>query len=180
MIRLFVAIELPEDVRERLAALCSGVLGARWVARENMHISLRFIGEVDEARSEDIALALSAVSAPAFDLSLGGVGRFGNGSAARVLWAEVEKNPALFHLQGKVESALVRAGLDPEGRKFAPHVTLARLKGAPRSRVEAFIADNGLFRARTFAVERFVLFSSFLSRSGAIYTPEAVYPLHQA
>lgn len=120
MPRLFVAIPLPEEVRERLGLLAGGVPGARWVDPEKLHLTLRFIGEVDGGWAEDIMAALSGIVAKSFDVAMAGVGHWGTRERATMLWAGVEKNPALSHLQGKVESALVRLGLDPEGRKFSP------------------------------------------------------------
>jgi 2'-5' RNA ligase len=177
MLRLFVAVELPALIRERLAILCGGVPGARWLAPETMHLTLRFIGEVPEGAFGDIDAALSDVHAPGFSLSLDGIGSFGNGGRPRVIWAGVSRNPALDHLHGKIESALVRAGLPPEGRKFTPHVTLARIKSGKSGRVGEFVAAHNPFQAGPFQVTGFTLFSSFLSHSGAIHTPEAVYPL---
>jgi 2'-5' RNA ligase len=177
MPRLFVALELPEQVRLRLQILSGGVPGAAWVRPESLHLTLRFIGEVDGGWGQDIDAALAGISAPGFDLGLAGVGCWESKGRANALWVGVDKNPALTHLQAKIESALVRLGLEPEPRKFAPHVTLARLKDAPVPRVGAFLSDHALFRLPPFSVEHFVLFSSFLSRSGAIYTPEATYPL---
>jgi RNA 2',3'-cyclic 3'-phosphodiesterase len=177
MPRLFVAIALPEDVRDRLGLLAGGVPGARWVDPENLHLTLRFIGEVDGGWAEDITAALGGVVARPFELALAGVGHWGTRERATAIWAGVEKNPGLSHLQSKVESALVRLGLEPEGRKFAPHVTLARLSGSPCGRVAKFIADHNLFRLPPFPVTAFTLFSSFLSRGGAIYTPEVEYAL---
>jgi 2'-5' RNA ligase len=180
MLRLFVAIELPERIRERLALLCGGVPGARWLSPETMHLTLRFIGEVQEAALGDIDAALSGVHAPAFPLSLDGIGNFGNGGRPRAIWAGVARNPALEHLHGKIESALVRSGLPPEGRKFTPHVTLARVKSAKSGRVGEFVAAHNPFQTEPFQVTEFTLFSSFLSHSGAIHTAEAVYPLDDA
>lgn len=177
MIRLFVAIDLPEDVRAQVAALCVGVPAARWVAPENLHLTLRFIGEVDEGRLHDIDEALSAVHATAFDVALEGVGCFPPRRAPKVLWVGVAKNGALVHLRDKVESALVRIGLEPEGRKYAPHVTLARLRTAHMGRIREFVSRNLSFRAGPFPVRSFTLFSSFLSRQGAIHRAEADYPL---
>jgi len=177
MLRLFVAVELPERIRERLAVLCGGVPGARWLSPETMHLTIRFIGEVSEGTFSDIDAALSDVRAPGFSLSLDGIGSFGNGARPRVIWAGVERSPALEHLHGKIESALVRAGLPPEGRKFTPHVTLARIKSGKTGRVGEYVAAHNPFRTDTFQVTEFTLFSSFLSHSGAIHTPEAVYPL---
>jgi 2'-5' RNA ligase len=177
MPRLFVAIALPEGVRQHLGLLSGGVPGARWVDPENLHLTLRFIGEVDGGWADDIGAARSGISAKPFDLTLAGIGHWGTRERATTLWAGVEKNPGLSHLHDKIESTLVRLGLEPEGRKFSPHVTLARLSGSPDSRVAKFIADHNLFRLPPFRVTAFTLFSSFLSRGGAIYTPEADYAL---
>jgi 2'-5' RNA ligase len=179
MIRLFVGLELPEDMRQRLAgvALAGGVPGARWVAPESYHLTVRFIGEVDEGRFDDIDAALSRVQTTAFDLTLEGVSTFGKESAPHTLWVGVQRNDTLAALHAKVDRALVRVGLEPESRKYLPHVTLARLKDVSASRLGGFIAANSLFRAGPARVERFALFSSFLSRNGAIYEPEAHYEL---
>ena len=180
MVRLFVAIDLPDDVRSRLAGLCAGVPGAKWVAPENMHLTLRFIGEVDDARAADIDAALGRIRAPSFDMALAEIGHFGSRGRTRALWAGIEKCEALERLQAKVESALVRAGLEPEGRKFAPHVTLARLKEARLSRVRDFLGARNPFAAGPVPVERFALYSSFLAREGAIHRVEATYDLGAA
>ena len=177
MVRLFVGVELPEDVRERLATLCAGVPGARWVPPENLHLTLRFIGEVDGGEAEDIYHALSAVRPRSFDITLSGVGHFGTSSEVKSLWVGVERNAELVALRDRIESALVRVGLEPEGRRFTPHVTLARLRDTPVHRVSTFLAHNSLFRAGPIRVEHFTLFSSFLQGSGPIYTAEADYPL---
>ncbi len=177
MIRLFVALALPEPLQFQLSSLDGGVPGARWVKPENRHLTLRFIGEVDRGVADDIDAALGGIEAPAFQLSISGVGHFGKPDAARILWAGVEPNGALDHLHSKVEAAAMRAGLPAEQRRFSPHVTLARLRRAPGNRVEQFVADHAGFRAAPITIDRMTLFSSFLSSSGAIYTPEAEYPL---
>jgi RNA 2',3'-cyclic 3'-phosphodiesterase len=161
----------------RLAGLCGGVPGARWVRPENYHLSLRFIGEVENGVGDDVDAALGAVAAPSFALDLHGVGVFGKTGKARLLWAGVAPNPALLQLQAKVEAAVARAGLAVETRRFAPHITLARLSRAPAGRVEQFVVEHADFRAGPFPVTRFHLYSSFLSASGAIYTKEADYDL---
>jgi 2'-5' RNA ligase len=178
--RLFVAIDLPADLRERLAALSNGIPGARWVAPENLHLTLRFIGEADGTQAQDIDAALTGLRAQSFPVTLAGLGRFGNGTKLRALWAGVEANPALERLQAKIEQALQRAGLPPEGRKFKPHVTLARFKNGSNVRLLGYLEAHSLFYAEAFEVRNFVLYSSFLSHNGAIYTPEAVYPLQSA
>lgn len=177
MIRIFAALELPDDVRDRLAMLAGGVPGARWISPENMHITLRFVGEVDEPAFADVAAALSRVEAPAFDLAIEGVGNFAHGRKPTMLWAGVAKNPALDLLQGRVDQAVTGTHLPPDAWRFTPHVTLARLKGSPPGRVQQFIADHSLLRLPPFRVESFTLFSSFLGHAGAIYRAEATYEL---
>jgi 2'-5' RNA ligase len=177
MIRLFVGLELPEPMRRRLALLSGGVPGARWISPENFHLTVRFIGEVDEGRFEDIDAALARVKAPAFELTLEGVATFEKANKPHTLWVGVRRNESLNALHAKVDRALIATELEPEGRKYSPHVTLARLKGQARKRLGVFVAANALFRCGPEPIEAFVLFSSFLSRGGSIYHAEARYPL---
>ena len=166
MIRLFVGLALPEATRQRLQGLNGGLPGARWTRPENRHLTLRFIGEVDNGLADDIDLALEKVDAAPFEVTLDGVGYFGSARKARTLWVGVAENPALHRLQAKVEAALVGIGLAPEGRKYSPHVTLARLKSPPRDRLDAYVADHAPFRDGPLPLREFILFSSFLSASG--------------
>jgi len=175
--RLFVALSLPEDARTRLAALCSGLAGARWVSDENLHVTLRFIGEVGRSHAADIDDALSRIRAPAFPLAFSGVGMFGSGRRVRALWAGIEAEPRLVHLHDKVESAVVRAGLEPERRKFKAHVTLARFRDGTRARVGTWIEHNDAFSAGPYPADRFTLFESRLGGEGPHYEPFADYPL---
>lgn len=179
MIRLFIGLDLPEDVARRLENLGGGIPGARWVAARNLHITLRFIGEVDEATAAEIDTVLAAVRAPGFALALDGFGTFGRGKPNH-LWAAVERTPDLVHLQGRVETAMSRLGLGAEGRKYLPHVTLARLSDPPVHRVQDFIAGHSPFQVGPWPVEHFVLYRSHLGRSGAEYEALAEYPLGQA
>ena len=177
MIRLFVAVPFPVEVRERLALMSGGIPGARWTAVDNFHLTVRFIGEVDRHGYDDVVAALGRVRAPGFDLTLARIDQFGKGDKARVLWIGVEKNPPLLHLHERIESALVRAGLEPEGRKYSPHVTLARLQGAPSGRLAAFVQTNHLVRIGPLKVERFALFSSWSRGEGPLYEIEADFAL---
>lgn len=176
MIRLFVGLPVPADLGQRLETLGGGIPGARWIEARNLHVTLRFIGEVDEGLAAEIDESLANIRAPAFTLSLDGFGTFGR-SKPNHLWAAVDKAPALLHLQAKVETALARLGLVPEGRKYLPHVTLARFKDPPVTRVQDFIARNSPFHAGPWPVEHFVLFASHLGRTGAEYEAVADYPL---
>lgn len=177
MLRLFVAVPLPENVRSDLSSLCSGVPGARWVAAENMHLTLRFIGEVGRGDADDIHQALGRIRLPAFELAVAGVGCFESGHKIHTLWANVEKNELLSRLREKVEAAVVRVGLAPERRKFKAHVTLARFRKGSGTRVGAYIENHDRFRSGPFSVEYFTLFRSHLGSEGPHYEPLAEYPL---
>jgi len=146
-LRLFAALTLPDGIVARINMMCSGIPGARWVDPENLHITLRFIGEVDESTAEEINFNLSHIEAPAFDLELQGLNTFGQGHKAHALWIGVSPTPELAHLQHKVDTAIMRAGQPPEGRKFTPHVTLARLIKPEAGRLQSFIEGNNLFKA---------------------------------
>lgn len=179
--RLFVALSLPEEVRHGLARLCYGLPGVRWVAPENLHVSLRFIGEVDGGAMQDIDAALAGIRAPGFTLELGGIGHFGNAGKLRAVWAGVKPEPALQHLHDKVESAVVRAGIEPERQRYKPHVTLARPNQPPHpAKLQEFLALHSLYRSRPFAVTHFTLYSSFTSGEGPIYRAEQSYALTAA
>jgi 2'-5' RNA ligase len=152
-----------------------GVNGARWQTDQQLHLTLRFIGEVDEARAEDIDSALRAVSFTPFQVSLQGTGLFGDVRKPRMLWAGVGPEAPLAHLAQKIDTAMVRIGLPADPRKFVPHVTLARFKG-PTGRLDRFLAANDQLSSLPWTVERFTLFRSHLAHSGAIYEPLAAYP----
>ena len=177
--RLFVALALPDEVTSSLALIQSGVPGARWSNRDQLHLTLRFIGEVDGHVATAVDDALSAVRAPRFRLTIRSVGQFG-GRSPGAIWAGVEQSPKLAHLQRKIESALQRAGLRAESRKFTPHITLARLKGAPSAKVISYLADHALFSAPPIDVRGFILYSSVTTPSGSLYRAEKAYPLDAA
>jgi 2'-5' RNA ligase len=180
MLRLFAALALPDDVVDRLLALQRGVPGAKWRPRENLHLTLRFFGEVAEPVADDIDAALSeaAETAPPFDVQLKGVGAFG-GADPHNLWVGAGESGPLRELAAACERAARRAGLRPEPRKFAPHVTLAYLNRAPLDRVHAFETRCGLFETRPFHVDRFGLYSSWTRKNApSLYRLEAAYELH--
>lgn len=174
--RLFVAIELPDSIKDRLSLLAGGLHGARWSDADQMHLTLRFIGEVEAPKADDVAAALHQVWAPSFPLSLVGLGEFSARGRVQTLWAGVESSPALMGLQARIESAVRRAGLPPEKRKFHPHVTLARL-GEVRPDLGRYFAQHEPFRSAPFDIDEFTLFSSALGSDGAAHCVEARYPL---
>lgn len=177
MIRLFVALDLPEELCDELSSMCGGIPGARWVPEENYHLTLRFIGEVPGWQAQEIDEALAGIRAPAFDLTLRGVGTFQKAGRVAALWVGVEKTEPLMFLQAKVETALQRIGLEPERRRFSPHVTLARTERAEQGKVIAFMQAHNLFRAAPVPVDGFALYSSRLGKEQAAYAREVEYGL---
>ena len=175
--RLFVALPLSEDARARLAALQSGVPGARWVAKDNLHVTLRFIGETDRHGAEELDAGLAGIRAPAFGLTLGGVGFFDRGRYAHTLWAGVEKPEPVVFLRDKIESVPVRAGFAPERRKFSAHVPLARLADVPSVRLGPYLETRHGFAAGPYPITRFTLYESRPGGDGVHYEPLAEYPL---
>jgi 2'-5' RNA ligase len=177
MIRLFAAIAIPDEVARVLAPLAEGVPGARWSAPENLHITLRFAGEVSETVAEDLDAALGAVSVPPFQTSLAGVGSFGDKDGVRAIWAGVEASEPLSLLRRRCESAARRAGLKADTRAWTPHVTLAYLSGADVMSVAAWSRRHNPLKVPPFRVNRFGLYSSWRTRSGSLYRLERAYPL---
>ena len=175
--RLFTGLEVPYDVQSALSLKRGGLSGARWIDPENYHITLRFIGDVDNRGADEVSYELERLShGERFKVRLSHLGTFG-GDMPRALYAGVESNEALHRLQAAQERVLRRVGLDPEGRRFVPHVSLARLRGTPAYEVADFIHQAGQFAPLEFTVGRFVLFSSRASVGGGPYLVEQSYPL---
>jgi 2'-5' RNA ligase len=178
MYRLFIAIDLPDEVKDDLANICFGVQGAKWVPKDQMHLTIRFIGDVDEAGYHAISDGLSDVVASRFTMMLKGVGYFPPHNKPKVLWVGLEKNEALMELRDFVEKSLRESGVEPEERKFAAHITLARLNPfAPLRAITDFLSANGLFSSGPVNVDEFHLYSSVLKNTGAIHRREATYTL---
>ncbi|MBS0247477.1 MAG: RNA 2',3'-cyclic phosphodiesterase [Proteobacteria bacterium] len=179
MPRLFTGIEIPPGVAQALSMLRGGLPGARWIDPENYHITLRFLGDIDELTANDAASILAEVRKPAFDLRFEGLDAFG-GRRPRAVFAAVSAEAALGDLQAEHERLMRRIGLTPETRKFTPHVTLARLRDTSSLDVADYLAARGFFRTAPFPVTRFVLFSSRASTGGGPYVVEEEYPLLSA
>lgn len=177
MLRLFVALSLPAEIKAALAAITGGIPGARWVPPENYHLTLRFIGEIESWQAEEVDAALANIRCPRFDLALAGIGTFEKAGRIQSLHVTAERSDALARLQTKVETALQRVGLEPERRRFAPHVTLARTDRAETHKLIGFVQAHSLFRPPPVAIEHFTLFSSFLGKEAAHYVPEVEYEL---
>lgn len=176
LVRLFIAIDLPVELKQKLALFARGVPGARWIAPEQIHLTLRFLGEVNQATFLAVRSSLKQVRFPGFSLSLRGVGHFPPGKYARVLWVGTEHSEPLRLMQSAVEVAVIDAGVQPEGRGFSPHITLARLHDTPPAAVASFEQAHRDFATPPFAVTEFTLYSSLLTRNGAIHHKESSYP----
>ncbi|MDB5694253.1 MAG: thpR [Alphaproteobacteria bacterium] len=176
MHRLFVAIRPPASVRAQLRAAMGGIAGARWQSDDQLHLTLRFIGEVDRHRADDVHAALGAVHYARFGLALAGVGSFERRGDPIALWAGVAPQEPLRNLHKKIDQALVRAGVAPDRRTYVPHVTLARL---PRNAgpVGPFLQAAGPLAGPLFTVEDFCLYESGLTPEGAVYTIVERYSL---
>jgi 2'-5' RNA ligase len=177
MPRLFTGLELPAPVGDMLSLLRGGLPGARWIDPENYHLTLRFIGDVDSGVARDIASLLGQVRRKGpFELRLDGLASFG-GRKPRAVVAAASPAQALLELQAEHERLMQRVGLEPEGRKYTPHVTLARLRESSSRQVAEYLNERAAFRSAPFQVDRFVLFSSRASTGGGPYVVEAAYPL---
>lgn len=176
MTRLFVALRPPAAVRRILLAATAGVVGARWQDDSQLHLTLRFVGEIDPSQAEDLAAELGLIDAPRFDLRIAGVGHFEKRDRLHALWAAVVPSPPLEMLQQKVERVCQRIGLEPEHRKFTPHLTLARL-GGRSGPVGDWLAVNGALSAGPWPVDEFRLYESQLSAAGSRYAPIISYRL---
>ena len=176
MPRLFTGLELPEGVAGAIALARGGVFGARWIEPEDYHITLRFVGEVDSRVAHEIAETLNDIRRPTLDVRFDGLSWFG-GDKPRAIVARVKLDPALVDLQAEHERRLRRIGLPPETRKFKPHVTLARLRGAGTAAVADFLGSRGRLDVEAFTARRFVLYSAKGGGGGGPYVVEAAYPL---
>ncbi len=175
--RLFVALDLPWEIKQTLAGFALNLPGARWVPAGNFHLTLRFIGEANRLQSEAIDLALTNLRGRGFQFTLSGAGWFEKAGRASSLWVGAERNEALLRLQAKIETALQRAGLPAEKRRFTPHVTLARMDMPVSPRFAEFVQARNLYRSPPIVVKHITLFSSHLGSDQPHYTAEAEYAL---
>ncbi len=176
MHRLFVALRPPSDSRDLLSDTMDGVEGARWQDDEQLHLTLRYIGRVGRQVAEDVAIALETVRSPPLMLAIAGVGTFEDRGRTAALWAGITPREGVGALHRKIDAALARIGLAPEGRAYHPHVTLARL-GKSAGPVDGFLAEHAMLRSAAFTLEHFLLFESHIGSSGATYEAVARYAL---
>jgi 2'-5' RNA ligase len=176
MHRLFIGIRPPEDVRDLLLDAMEGIEGARWVDDANLHLTLRFVGEVERPAANDLAAALARIAWPRFELRIEGVGHFTRKGEAKALWARIPASEPLEGLRQKVESACEAAGLGRETRRFTPHVTLARLNRSSGP-IGGWLSSFGDMRAGPWEVTEFILYESHLGRTGSFYEPVTTFAL---
>lgn len=177
MIRLFIAVPIPQEIQYQLHAMGRSLPGARPVPEDQIHLTLRFIGEVEGSMFKDIKEGLAEIEFPAFTMSVQGVGHFPPRGKPRVLWAGTQPTEPLIKLKRKIDTSLIGCGIGPDSRKYSPHITIARLNNPPMQRLTSFLAGNAFLRFDEFRVNSFLLFSSKLSNKGAAHKVEAEYQL---
>ena len=178
MSRLFVALDLPEEIKQSLEPLGTGLGDVRWLEPEQQHLTLRFLGQLDNGWTREVADALALVPGVPFELCLKGIGHFPLRGEPRVLWVGVEKSLELQRLKRRIDRVLDQAGLSPDARKFAPHVTIARIRGPlSPTRLGTYLMRHSLYRSEAFAVSSFHLYSSWPRSDGAEHQIEASYEL---
>ena len=178
MARLFVGIDLPPELDDHLELMCYGLPGARWEGTEKFHLTLRFIGEVNGRVHREIIDALQELEVPAFQLGLKGIGMFPPRGPPTSVWAGIADPDPVVALKHRVDAGLRKIhGLGPDPRKFAPHVTIARVGDCELDDIMAYVTEHALVRTAVVPVERFVLYSSVRTSRGSSYRVEAAFPL---
>lgn len=184
MRRFFTALPIRDDVSDALKLMQGGIEGARWTAHADFHVTLTFIGEVDDETLVQIDDALRDVRATAFDFTLAGTGSFAQGDWPNVLWMGVDAPPALADLKRQIDNKFRAAGLPYETRKYAPHVTMARLRHAERDDIAGFMQAHNLYRSPVMRADYFTLYESlhgqYTGKTDQRYVPVADYPLFPA
>ncbi len=169
MYRLFVAIDPPDKIKSRINSICCGLNGVKWEKEDQFHLTLRFIGETDSIKLEDICSSLSKISGESFSLRINGVGFFPPKGSSRVLWAVIEEKSETIKLHKNIVTALNSCGIEGEHRKFSPHITLGRTKNCFSKDIADYLCRNNRFSTESFKVSHFYLYSSLLTQKGAIH-----------
>ena len=177
MIRLFVAIDLPEAIKPTIGSMGGTIQGSRAVQPDQLHLTLKFIGEVDSARYLDIKDFLHTIRFPTLSMQLHGVGHFPLRGEPKVIWAGIKPVEEIIQLRNMIEKTLADVGISREKKKFTPHLTLCRLKHSPSKKVARFLMENAFFESPMFEVHEFKLYSSNLTKKGAIHTVEDIFQL---
>lgn len=175
--RLFIAIDLPDSVIGTLIMERPSIEGIRWQDASQMHLTLRFIGDVPQQVAGEINSGLQELQYSSFTMDIKGFGRFPPKGYPRVFWAGIEKNRALEELQEATESVCREAGLEPERRPYIPHITLGKVKKADKNEIDTFINQHKDFIIPHITVDEFILYSSRLKPDGAVHTPEEIFSM---
>lgn len=178
--RLFIAIEIPGDIKTAIGGLRVDIPGARWVPAEQIHLTLAFLGEVEEAVVERLTEELARIHLSGFELGFEGAGCFPSRHRPRVLWIGVMSHPHLIDLASRVSEAVLACNIPQEERPFSPHITLARLKLSPSQAFDAFLDQNKKLKLPRFRVREITLFQSRLTPQGAVHIPVRSFPLATA
>ena len=174
MPRLFTGLKIPRDLATSLSFLRGGIAGARWIEPEDYHITLSFIGDVDEEDAQKIVMALETIQASEFTLKVSGFDSFGS-KKPRALFASIEANEALINLQRSHDTTLRNAGLAIDARKYVPHITVARTSQAKREDIAGFLSSNVGYTSPPFKISEFILFSAKGTIGGGPYVVEEIY-----
>jgi RNA 2',3'-cyclic 3'-phosphodiesterase len=177
MPRLFIAAEIPEWAKEKLAEISFGLPDAHWVPEEQYHLTLRFLGEMENSRLEMLRESLASLKASSFYLTLHGLGLFPLRGDPEVLWTGVDRSDELLSLRHKVERLVVGHGVEPDTRKFFPHITLARIGNCDQDEIGQYLVENSLFKLQELPIQSFGLYSSHLTSEGAIHQLVETFPL---
>jgi 2'-5' RNA ligase len=177
MPRLFIAIDIPDRIKDDISATYIAIPGARWIEDAQIHLTLRFIGEVDNPVEQEIIVALKNVSMPSFNLTLKSVGFFPPRKEPRILWVGINDSPELIRLQSKIEHALTASGIQPDTRHFHAHITVARLDNTPVDKAALYLTNNSLFSTEPFEVSDFHLYESHLKKEGALHLKIATFKM---
>jgi RNA 2',3'-cyclic 3'-phosphodiesterase len=175
--RLFLAIDPPVEIRNLIYSICRGPESVKWVKEDQIHLTVRFIGDADGHLLDDICSNLSELVSPAFTLKMRGVGHFPPHGEPKVLWAGIDDSPLLIKLYGKINKSLLDCGIERDQRKFAPHITLGRNKGGPSQAIAEYLLRNTRFKSDLFNVNQYHLYSSRLTPKGAIHEKLASFLL---
>jgi len=175
MPRLFIAIDMPEQVQEQISDLYTAIQGARWVPQDQLHITMRFIGETDTATEASIIDSLEHIRFKPFRIAVQSTGFFPLRKDPQVLWVGIDNRADLEILQRSIERTITSLGMEADNRTFHPHVTVARLDRPHKERVVQFITDNHLFKTESFEIDEFHLYRSYLGKNGAQHVKEASF-----
>lgn len=179
--RLFIALRPPRLIREALLEACGGIEGARWQDDEQLHMTTRFVGDVDGRTVDDLCIALGSIAASAAEARISGAGMFDRRGRPEAVWAGVSPREPLAALHRKIDRACVTAGLPPESRAYVPHVTLARLgRGIDPAQASAWVARHQSLMSDPFRFDRLILYRSRLGDAGAAYEVLDAWPLRRA